>query len=438
MPSLEDWNVHLGILNIGEESAKQYFEAIARRRAAAETATITADIPSLDWSGIDAAVGALLESLEKESGALKALQQDGKRQEMEAKLKELQGRQWLSQNKASVLAERERLALVDILDAAIKLTATHALTKKNNELAAQELAAGYQQRFADELKQLGGNRLAVVPESKHLGKGRVTFGISLVGAVAALPAGKVLSEGETRIVSLAAFLADITGSEHSAPFIFDDPISSLDQDYEEKVVGRLVDLAKTRQVIIFTHRLSLLALVEAAVKKLKDHASGHGLPAPITVGVETLRRLGAQVGLTAKLNFRDAKPAKAAARIRDEFMPQLRKHHDNGDYDAYDKDAKYLCGEFRILIERCVESVLLNEVLVRFRRDIQTKGKLISLAKIEEKDCQLLDDLMTRYSVFEHAQSDELPAQTPDLTQLDADVNSLISWIDAFGKRFVS
>ena len=48
---------------------------------------------------------------------------------------------------------------------------------------------------------------------------------------------------------------------------FDDPISSLDQDYEESVVQRLCSLATDRQVIVFTHRLSLLGLVQDYAKK---------------------------------------------------------------------------------------------------------------------------------------------------------------------------
>lgn len=47
---------------------------------------------------------------------------------------------------------------------------------------------------------------------------------------------EVLSEGERRIVALAAFIADVTGRDTKAPFVFDDPISSLDQIFEEKVI----------------------------------------------------------------------------------------------------------------------------------------------------------------------------------------------------------
>jgi len=169
-------------------------------------------------------------------------------------------------------------------------------------------------------------------------------------------------------------------------------------------------------------------------KKLKDHPCENGLD-PVSVTVETLRKLGKESGITNKLSLRDSKPGKAVARIKDEFLPQLRKHFDNGDADTFDKEALYICSEFRILVERCIESVLLNEVLVRFRREIQTKGRLSKLAKIEQSDCDLIDDLMTRYSVFEHSQSDELPAKHPDIKQIEKDVDELSFWINQFGER---
>lgn len=279
---------------------------------------------------------------------------------------------------------------------------------------------------------LGGMRLTVKPESKQQGKGKITFGLTLQGSKSAVPAEKILSEGETRVVALAAFLADIRGSDQNSPFIFDDPISSLDQDFEEKVVSRLITLAMDRQVIIFTHRLSLLSQVESVTKRLKDRARESGHQAPVSVTVETLRKLGKDSGITAKLSLRDSKPAKAVARIKNEFLPQLRKHVSKGDADAFEREAWQICSEFRILLEKCVESVLLNEVLVRFRRDVQTKGRLSKLTKIEQSDCDLIDDLMSRYSVFEHSQSDEFPAPCPDLQQIEQDVDTLSSWIGTF------
>lgn len=432
LPLEYDWLIQMNQLKVPEEVARQYMTALALRRKAVDTADSLAVVPAFDWKPLDKACLHISNTFDVEEKALKELQHDGQRLKLEARLKELQSTQWLNQNKAAILEERKRLNFISTFDSAIKLTSTNALTIKNNELAKVELDAGYQERFTKELRVLGGIRLPVKPESKQQGKGKITFGLTLQGSKSAVPAEKILSEGEIRVVALAAFLADITGSGQKSPFIFDDPISSLDQDYEEKVIARLVTLAMDRQVIIFTHRLSLLSLVESMTRKLKDQARENGLAAPIYVTVETLRKLGKDSGITAKLSLRDSKPVKAVARIKNEFLPQLRKHVDSGDVDTFEREAWQTCSEFRILVEKCVESVLLNEVLVRFRRDIQTKGRLSKLTKIKQSDCDFIDDLMTRYSVFEHSQSDELPAPSPDLQQIEHDVDALSSWINTF------
>lgn len=432
LPLEHDWLIQMNQLKMSEELARQYMTALTLRRKAVDTADSLAAVPIFDWSPLDKACQHISNTFDIEEKTLKELQQDGQRLKLETRLKELQSIQWLNQNKAAILEERKRLNSISTFDSAIRLTSTNALTTKSNELAKVELDAGYQERFAKELRVLGGIRLPVKPVSKQQGKGKITFGLTLQGSKSAVPAEIILSEGEVRVVALAAFLADITGSGQKSPFIFDDPISSLDQDFEEKVVSRLVALAMERQVIIFTHRLSLLSQVESVTRKLKDQARENGLPAPVSVTVETLRKLGRDTGITAKLSLRDSKPVKAVARIKNEFLPQLRKHVDNGDADTFEREAWQTCSEFRILVEKCIESVLLNEVLVRFRRDIQTKGRLSKLTKIEQSDCDLIDDLMTRYSVFEHSQSDESPAPCPDLQQIENDVDALSSWINTF------
>lgn len=435
LPIEHDWIVQMNLLNISEIDAKQYFVELKSRYEAIKEVSDIEAVPVFEWIPIENALDSLIKGINIEEKTLLDLQQDGHRQKLEVRVKELQAIQWLNQNKSAILTERTRLIKISEHDKAIKLTSTYLLTKKNNELAQLELDAGYQKRFEQELKKLGGNRLPVKPESKKQGKGKITFGLTLQGNNSTIPAERILSEGETRIVALAAFLADITGSGQNSPFIFDDPISSLDQSFEERVVMRLAELAKDRQVIIFTHRLSLLSLIEAAVKTMKDKANEHGLPAPVTANTETLRKLGNDAGIVAKLSLRDAKPAKAISRITGEFLPQLKKHFENGDADLYEREARQICSEFRILVEKCVESVLLNDVLVRFRRDLQTKGRLSALTKIQSNDCNLIDDLMTRYFVYEHSQSDELPSPSPDLSQIELDAKMLSDWINEFSTR---
>lgn len=60
------------------------------------------------------------------------------------------------------------------------------------------------------------------------------------------------------------------------------------------------------------------------------------------------------------------------------------------------------------------------------------------MAKITINDCALIDDLVTRYSVFEHSQSDEFPAARPDMEEIETDVAKLAAWIDDFTNRSVA
>ncbi|WP_234452930.1 hypothetical protein [Pseudomonas sp. SW-3] len=57
------------------------------------------------------------------------------------------------------------------------------------------------------------------------------------------------------------------------------------------------------------------------------------------------------------------------------------------------------------------------------------------MAKVKNDDCNFIDDLMTRYSVFEHAQSEEMPSSGLELDVFEADVTALYNWITEFGSR---
>ena len=117
------------------------------------------------------------------------------------------------------------------------------------------------------MQKLGANNICV-EFIKQTYKGTTRHALKIANATHDNPVD-ILSEGEARIVALAAFLADVTGCDSNNPFIFDDPISSLDQTYEEKTVKRLVELSENRQVIVFTHRLSLLGqLIELTDGKI--------------------------------------------------------------------------------------------------------------------------------------------------------------------------
>ena len=101
----------------------------------------------------------------------------------------------------------------------------------------------------------------------------------------------------------------------------------------------------------------------------------------------------------------------------------------------YDDAVSRICQQFRIYVERSVEDVLLFGIVHRFHRRIMTNNKVMKIPQIKDSDCQMIDDMMTKYSFTEHSQPmDSMPVQL-NLDEIDKDIDSFISWVVEFTKR---
>ncbi len=435
----ETWVPDAEFLGVPPSESVAFFDALAERALEVQ-AGATATLASGDsaFGAVIHATTVTAERIAVTEKALRELQQEGKRVEMERRLRELRASEWMAQNVGAIRAEVARLASDERIAKGMALTKTNALTALKNELAEEELTKGYQARFAAELEALGGKRLRVKPVAIKEGKGKIVFKLVLDGAVRPAEPNTVLSDGEMRLVALAAFLADITGNGHPTPFVFDDPISSLDQDFEERVVARLVALARTRQVIVFTHRLSLATLLDEAVEHAIDLAKSASTTPDVSIHVQALRRLGSTIGISGSTAPNEVKPKDACNKILEPktgILARIDQAHADAQVDQFNETMKAACSEFRILLERTVEKILLSDVVGRFRRSIQTLNKIGKLAKITPDDCVQIDSLMTKYSCFEHSQSDETPTWLPDPAEFRADVVALQTWIRLFSAR---
>lgn len=346
------------------------------------------------------------------------------REEIKKKLNSLQAKKWLFEHRAAIEDEVKRLRLLKQIQEARKSTNTKALSQKKGELAEALITDAFVQRFNAELKSLGASQVRVELVKSKVSKGRVLHKLQLRGASHSGLAD-VLSEGENRIVSIAAFLADVTGKSNQAPFIFDDPISSLDQTYEEAVVRRLIELSQDKQVIVFTHRLSLLGTVKLFADKksikpdvvsIRSAHWGTGEPAPIPLS---------QSDIKAALNT-----------LMNQRYQATKKASENGEFEQAEILLKSICSDFRTLVERSIENDLLCGVVQRFQRPVHTL-KLKDLAKLKDTDCDLLDSLMTKYSGFEHSQPAESPVELPKPDELLADMSALKQWREEYSQRSI-
>ncbi|MDP3285912.1 MAG: AAA family ATPase, partial [Desulfobacterales bacterium] len=335
---------------------------------------------------------------------------------------ELQAKQWTTQQADNIKIELSRLKTIAQYDEWIRQTDHTAISIKAGEIAEKVITTDYIKRFSDELDNLGAKRIKVELIKTRVSYGKAMHSIRLKGVKAdGIAPLDILSEGEKRIVELAAFLADVTGQPNKSPIIFDDPISSLDQDFEEKTIDRIIELSADRQVIVFTHRLSFLGILcdksNPDVVCIRNESWGTGEPGDIPMFGK--------------------KPDKALKKLHDERLPQAEHSLQEHGSEAYYPLAKSICNDFRILVERIIELVLLADVIQRHRRDINTKGKIEHLCKIRKEDCKIIDYFMTKYSKYEHSQSLESPVDVPEPESIRNDIEKLLKWHDEYKNRSV-
>ena len=183
----------------------------------------------------------------------------------------LEAQQWISQQADAVRKEIDRLKSSRTYENWKTFANPRKVSLKAGEVAEQIITQAYVGRFNQELEFLGATRIQVEIVKTRTERGKVLHQLRLRGAKdgQAVPE-LILSSGERRIIALAAFLADVADKPQTAPFVFDDPISSLDHDFEWGVATRLAALAQTRQVLVFTHRLSLYGAMEDVSRKIGE------------------------------------------------------------------------------------------------------------------------------------------------------------------------
>jgi energy-coupling factor transporter ATP-binding protein EcfA2 len=341
----------------------------------------------------------------------------------------LDARRWTAQQSDGVVAELGRLKKVADYEMWKRSANSQRISVKAGDVAEHVITEAFVARFNRELRALGASRIKVELVRTRTEKGRALHKIRLQGAQSGqeLPES-VLSDGERRIVSLAAFLADVADQPYVAPFVFDDPISSLDHDFEWQVACRLAELARSRQVLVFTHRLSLYGALEDAAKKIGDdwkhkHLHQHCIESFSGVAGHPADQ-AAWIANTTKANNILLMRLGGAKRAGEAYGAETYRYLAQG-----------ICSDFRKLLERTVEDDLLNEVVRRHRRKVTTDNRLAQLAHINQADCEFIDTLMSRYSCYEHSQSSETPSFIPEEPELREDLEALKKWRECFKKR---
>jgi hypothetical protein len=336
------------------------------------------------------------------------------RAEMVVEQAELDARRRLCELKAAALDAIDKRVHCSKLQACIDSIVTAGISRKStalsNTMATEEVVAA----LNAELKALNVHELQVVmkPESPG-GRTQFKLALQLPGGV---PPSSVLSEGEQRAIAIASFLAEVRLGKGLGGIVFDDPVSSLDHRRRWHVASRLVEEAKHRQVIVFTHDIYFLCIVQ-------QEAELAGLPATTQCIGRGAGGFGVQ---TERLPFDTLSTSKRVKELR-QFQERVAKHHRLGEEAETTRLTRDAYSHLRMAWERGVEEVLFQGVVTRFIEGVSTQK--LKYVVVEDSDYEAINAGMTKSSKFaghDPASAAHLPTPHPD--ELKADIDQLEAW----------
>ncbi len=389
--------------------------------------SIKAAIVSHDWTGLDQALvspadrlQALAGKLNAEAEALEKASNEVERAALQKQLNELDARVKLSQTKDAVLTVVARLGHLGKLKNCLTAVRTNAISLKASELAEKVVSKELADALNREFKALGVGGLSVSLQSRA-DRGKALHKLKLQLPQVRSP-GEILSEGEQRAIAIGSFLAEVSLSSSKGGIVFDDPVSSLDHRRRERVAKRLAAEAVQRQVIIFTHDIYFLCLLAEEAKQMG-----------VAVVTQSLTRRAEGFGIAdPELPFEGKNASKriGALKAQQQVIAKLYKEGNEQDHHKQTVDAYF---RLRMAWERAVEEVLLREVILRFRKGVETQ-RLVGVS-VGDDDYAQVNAGMSKCSDYAHDKAMAGGVAVPDPDELLADILALESWRTQVHKR---
>lgn len=394
---------------------------VARREA------VKAAVVSQKWDGTDTELAnpavrlqALADKLNAESETLQKAADEQARAALQRQYGELDARVRLSPVKDAVITAVSRLKHQAKLVQCLTAVKTNAISLKSSELAEKVVSRELAKALNREFKALGVATLSVTLKSRSE-KGKALHRLKLGLPQSRSPAD-ILSEGEQRAVAIGSFLAEVGLSAGKAGIVFDDPVSSLDHRHRERVARRMAAEAADRQVIVFTHDIYFLCI-------LAEEAKAYGVP--ITTQSLTRRTEGFGV-VDAELPFEGKRTAKRISALKAQHQ-SIAKLYGDGEEQEHRRQTVNAYNRLRLTWERAIEEVLLREVILRFRKGVETQ-RLAGVA-VDDGDYARVTAGMTKCSNYAHDKAVMGGVAVPDPDELLADILDLEEWRNQIEQR---
>lgn len=337
-------------------------------------------------------------------------------------IRELEERKSFTAIKQNVIKEIDRKGMVILFDNVSKSCQTTSVTGQVTNIAKSGAIGNLEAAFSSELKKLGFQNFAVGTKTRG-SQGKQLLKLNLTGKTNGI--SDVASEGEQKCVALAGFMAELTVDDRKSAIIFDDPINSLDHKWRRLFADRIAQEALARQVIVFTHDMAFLKMLEESTGIAKAE-----------LNVISIRKLGDIAGYPLQEPPWDAKNTGARVGELKNLAPKLKKMEASGDF-SYEMNVKHGYGLMRETYERLVEEWLLRKVVERFGRAVKTQSLKEIVDDVTSEDNDIINAAMSKCSTYMcgHDNATGLAVDCPRASEFEKDVNDLDAYFKALKQR---
>lgn len=316
-----------------------------------------------------------------------------------------------------------KMALSKEIQRCIDTLDTRAISNKGRNIVSDECTPALQRNLKQELDFLSAHSLDIRFKPRG-SKGVTLHEVEIAGTFIREIPSRVLSEGEQKAVAIAGFFAELNLSNHQCPIIFDDPVTSLDHKFRDKIAERIAKESLHRQIVVFTHDIAFLVDLEKHLGRLEN--------AKLTV--KTLNRINNIPG-----NIISSKPWHVmSVNDRLSFLDeQIRTYSElyNNDITTYNEKAAEWYGLFRETWEAIIEEIVFNNAIKRFGAEVKTLR--LQEVEITDDDYKTIDIYMSKASEWMrgHDKSKALSNDRPSPKEILDDIAKTREFIKSFKKR---
>jgi energy-coupling factor transporter ATP-binding protein EcfA2 len=345
------------------------------------------------------------------------------RKKLEDELSELSAKQNLAKSLPAVtdlLGRMKRKAALEKCRSGLK---TRPISDKSKEFATVAVTDELRKALDAEFAALG------IGHIKTKLKERSFRGKMLHQLLLDLPTSnridEILSEGEQRAIALGSFFSELALANHKCGIVFDDPVSSLDHWRRRNVARRLVEEAKIRQVVVFTHDTSFLG-------QLCDEIDAAGIP-------NSMSFLEWRDGFPGCVNSGlpwDHQGYKARINALEQAQNKLAKVWPAYPDETAISEMRHQYDRLRATLERVIQDVVFNGVVKRYRDWIRVDS-LEDVVGFDRAEYEAIEKLHKRSCdvVTAHDQSSAKAATIPSATDLGNDIAALKAIVETIKNR---